>query len=314
MSYEDCISLPTIDFCSQDLRPGSSTWNSVKSQVRKAAETYGSFQVLFKEIPEELKREMNEGLEQLFKLPLETKQLNVSEKPFHGYIGSSSSLYESLGMSDPQTLQNFQNFTTLFWPQGNHHLSKTLHSFSERMMEIDEIIRRMIVESLGLEKYLEEHINSTYYFLRVAKYEAPETGEKRTGLRPHTDKNILSIFSQNQVDGLEIQSKNGEWIPIKFSPDSFVVIIGESLNAWTNGRLYSPYHRVMMSGKERRYSTSLFSVPREGYIIRAVEELVDEQHPLICQPFDYTDYLKRRFEDNADILQVVPTLNNYFGV
>lgn len=85
------------------------------------------------------------------------------------------------------------------------------------------------------------------------------------------------------------------------------------LQAWTNGRLYSPYHRVMMSGSKTRYSATFFSTPKEGYIIKALEELVDEEHPLLYKPFDYSEYLKRRFADHGKI-KTVPALKNYFGV
>ncbi|KDP40827.1 hypothetical protein JCGZ_24826 [Jatropha curcas] len=310
------LSLPVIDFSNSDLKPSNPTWGLLKSQVRKAAEEYGCFQVLFNKIPEQLQKSMNQASEELFQLPLETKQLNVSEKPFHGYLGSSSSamsLYESLAIVEPDIYNKVETtFTNVLYPQGNTELSKILHSFSETVLELDKIVRRMIVESFGVEKYLDEHMNSTYYFLRVAKYKAPETTEKITGLRAHTDKNTISIFYQNQVDGLEIQSRNGDWIPIMFSPDSFLVLIGESLNAWTNGRLCSPYHRVMLSGNKPRYSASFFSVPKDGYIIKALEELVDEDHPLLYKPFDYSDYLKRRFADDVKI-KSVPPLKSYFG-
>ncbi|EEF46345.1 probable 2-oxoglutarate-dependent dioxygenase AOP1 [Ricinus communis] len=315
MDSENFLSLPMIDFSNSDLRPGTATWDLVKSQVRKAAEEYGCFQALFNKIPEEIQKATNGALEELFQLPLETKKCNVSEKPFHGYLGSSSSavsLYESLGIVEPDIYEKVENFINVLWPEGNVKVSKILHSFSEPVLELDQIIRRMIVESLGVEKYLEEHMKSTYYFLRVAKYQTPQTTEKKTGLRAHTDKNTLTIFYQNQVDGLEIQTRNGDWIPVKFSPNSLVILFGESLKAWTNGRLYSPFHRVMMAGSEPRYSAVFFSVPKEGYIIKALEELVDEDHPLQYNPFDYSEYLKRRFADNSKIISV-PPLKNYFG-
>ncbi|BFG24576.1 hypothetical protein CerSpe_108500 [Prunus speciosa] len=88
----------------------------------------------------------------------------------------------------------------------------------------------MILESLGLEKYLEEHLNSTDYLLRVMKYKAPQTNETKIGIPPHTDKNIVTILHQNQVDGLEVQTKDGKWINVKPSSDSFIALIGESLH------------------------------------------------------------------------------------
>lgn len=47
----------------------------------------------------------------------------------------------------------------------------------------------------------------------------------------------------------------------------------------------------MMRGNKARYSAGLFSIPREGYIIKAPEELVDEEHPLLFKPFDHVDFL-----------------------
>ena len=92
------------------------------------------------------------------------------------------------------------------------------------------MIRRMIVESFGLEKYLDELMNCSYNYFHFAKYEAPKSIEKRTGLSAHTDKTITTILYQNQVDGLEVQTKDGQWINVKFSPHSLIVIIGECLN------------------------------------------------------------------------------------
>ncbi|MED6183107.1 hypothetical protein PIB30_034947 [Stylosanthes scabra] len=150
----------------------------------------------------------------------------------------------------------------------------------------------MVLESLGLEKYLEEHMNSTNYLLRVMKYKGPQTSEAKLGLSPHTDKNIVTILNQNQVEGLEILTKNRKWISYKpFQPGTFIALIGDALHAWSNGRLYSPFHRVMMSGNEARYSTALFSIPKGGYLIKTPPEMVDEEHPLLYKPYVHVELL-----------------------
>ena len=92
------------------------------------------------------------------------------------------------------------------------------------------MIRKMVLESLGVEKYLDEHMESTNYLLRVMKYKGLQTTETKLGLNAHTDKNIVTILYQNQVDGLEVQTRDGEWVEMKLSPDSFVVMIGDSLH------------------------------------------------------------------------------------
>lgn len=68
------------------------------------------------------------------------------------------------------------------------------------------------------------------------------------------------------------------------------------LQAWTNGRVHAAYHRVRMRRdyeKVVRYSMGLFTAPKSGYVIKAREELVDEEeHPLLFNPYDYDQYYK----------------------
>ncbi|KAL8544455.1 hypothetical protein ACS0TY_004852 [Phlomoides rotata] len=42
----------------------------------------------------------------------------------------------------------------------------------------------------------------------------------------------------------------------------------------------------MMSGDEARYSIGLFSITKPGCIIKAPDEMVDDEHPLLFKPFD----------------------------
>lgn len=64
------------------------------------------------------------------------------------------------------------------------------------------------------------------------------------------------------------------------------------MQAWTNGRLHSPNHRVMVSGNRTRYTAGLLSVPKVGYNIKAPEEMIDEEHPLLFKPFEHDKYLE----------------------
>jgi len=85
------------------------------------------------------------------------------------------------------------------------------------------------MESFGLDKYIDEHLHSTNYLLRVMKYKGPDTEETKVGLNAHTDKNIVTILYQNHVEGLEVQTKDKNWIKVKPTQDSFTVMIGDSL-------------------------------------------------------------------------------------
>ncbi|CAL9233184.1 unnamed protein product [Arabidopsis halleri] len=289
----DSFQLPVIDFSDQTLKPGSSKWDEVKADVRKALEDYGCFEASFDKVSVELKKSVFEAMEELFELPIQTKQRNVSSKPFHGYL--CHNIYQSLGIDDANVLEKVDDFTQQLWPdQGNKTISETIHRFSEQLVELDVMVRRMIMESFGIEKYIDEHLNSTNYLMRFMKYTSPpddDDEETKLGLRSHTDKNIITILHQYQVGGLEVKTKDDKWIKVKPSQDSVLIMLGDSLCALLNGRLPSPYHRVIMMSKKTRYSTGLFSIPKTGVIIDSPEELVDEEHPRIFKPFEYKDFI-----------------------
>ncbi|KAK9149777.1 hypothetical protein Scep_008534 [Stephania cephalantha] len=202
MGSESALRLPIVDFIKEDLKPGSPEWDSLKTQVKQALQEYGCFEALYNKVPSDLSIDLYEGLEELFDLPLQTKLRNRSNKPFHGY-------YDHIV------------FKCLFLDLLNIN---TVNLYAKQLVELDHMVRRMVLESLGVDKYYDEHIESTNYLLRVMKYKGPQTSEAKMGLNSHTDKNILTILHQNQVAGLEVQTKDGEWFDVKPSPNSFIVM------------------------------------------------------------------------------------------
>ncbi|CAN1302876.1 Probable 2-oxoglutarate-dependent dioxygenase AOP1 [Linum perenne] len=282
---DSSLKIPFIDFRKAELKQGSSEWETLKQQVGKAVEEYGCFEASFDKITVDCRRAVFKSVEELFDLPLETKLLNTSKRPLHGYVGQF------------HILENVESLTNTLWPHGNPFFSKSIQSYAEQLSGLDQIVRQMIVERYGLEKYMDEHLNSTILLLRMMKYSPPTTLEQaQEGLNPHTDKDMITILCQNEVDGLEIQSKSGDWIHFKPShqhqDSSFVVMVGDSLYAWLNGRVHPPVHRVLMSNSVGRYSLGLFVVPKDGYIIQSPEEMVDEEHPRLFKPYDFVDFFK----------------------
>ncbi|XVF74659.1 hypothetical protein PTKIN_Ptkin13bG0129000 [Pterospermum kingtungense] len=286
------VKLPVIDFSKQDLiRPGTPGWDLVKVQVRQELEENGCFEASFDKVLE-VQKALFDALQELFDLPLQTKQRYIFEKFFTGYFAPMGTPVESMFINEAINVENIeQRMTNILWPQGNTSFSKTMLSYSLIASGLEKTIRRMILESFGVEKYVDELIDSTNYIMRVIKYEGPQTRQPTLRAIPHRDQGMLSLLYQNEVNGLEIQTKDGEWISVKPSPNTFIVLIGESLSVWLNGRLSSPIHRVTMTGNKTRYCVALFASPRGGYQVKVPEELVDEEHPLLFKPFDYEGFL-----------------------
>lgn len=123
--------------------------------------------------------------------------------------------------------------------------SKCIQIYSDKLTELDEIVRTMVLESLNLEKYMDEHMELTSYLTRVMKYRVPEKDEPNAGLLSHADKNIVTILHENGVEGLEVQTKDGEWFKVKLSANSFVVMVGEAFKVSQLNFFYSFYFLIL---------------------------------------------------------------------
>ncbi|CAN0858505.1 Probable 2-oxoglutarate-dependent dioxygenase AOP1.2 [Linum grandiflorum] len=309
-------SLPFIDLSKTDLNPNSWEWEVLKSQVYLSLKDFGCFKARFPELQLKAAKAMIAELKQLFDLPLDIKLLNTSDMPFGGFIGQSTfaPLYQSFGIEDPFSLPKLQSLTHALLPDKP----------SLRLCKVEETIRRMVVESLGIDKYIEEHLRSSFDTLRFMKYDGininMNENEPKFGLNSHMDQDLMTVLYSNYAGELEILTKDGQyWISSQATSQDFIVFVGESLHAWTNGRLHCPYHRVKMTGREARYSVAVFTAFKGGYTVEAPEELVDEEHPLLYKPFDHLDFLNLMDRDAGkayfgDQLNAYTPLKAYYGI
>ncbi|PRQ32156.1 putative oxoglutarate/iron-dependent dioxygenase, isopenicillin N synthase [Rosa chinensis] len=191
----------------------------------------------------------------LFSLPVQIKQKNMNPKPYHGYFGQYASipLFESFGLEDASNYDSLRNFTELMWPNDYRiHMIKQLD-------ELKDMIELMILDSYGLAEKLNS-IMVCKTLLQIMKYSSPPSGEYMQGIHAHNDKVLSTIICDDQVSGLEFQTKDGQWIKFSLSPNSFVFIVGDPLLAWSNGRMHPVNHRVKMCGENERYSLGIRSI------------------------------------------------------
>ncbi|XP_027159005.1 probable 2-oxoglutarate-dependent dioxygenase AOP1 [Coffea eugenioides] len=286
------IRLPVINLTEEILRSGKDSWTEARNTVTRAFEEYGCFIAVHDKYPSEVSDSIFSELQDLFNLPLEIKVQNTSQTPLFGYYGPNPylPLYESTSIEDAINLEAVQKFTNQMWPSKNNHFCELLHCYANQVAELDKMVSKLVFESYDVEKYHESHVGSVTYIVRFTKYRVPEQNETKLGATPHTDKNFITILQQNEVDGLEVQLKNGSWIPVDFPPSSVVIMAGDAFSAWSNGRVHPPFHRVTMKGKGRgRYSIAQFSYCKK--LVEAPTELVDDEHPLLYKPFDNLGFL-----------------------
>jgi len=101
--------------------------------------------------------------------------------------------------------------------------------------------------------------------LRVIHYPALNGGEDVERSGAHTDINLVTLLVPARGAGLEVQGKDGEWIPANTPDGALVVNMGDMMSMHTFGELPSTMHRVVNPGAcGDRFSMPLFIHPPKG--------------------------------------------------
>ena len=99
----------------------------------------------------------------------------------------------------------------------------------------------------------------------------------------HGDINLITLLMGASADGLQVQRRDGKWIPITALPDQLVVNVGDMLERLTNKKLKSTIHRVVNPPRDQmnssRFSIPFFLHPRSVMDLACLENCVDEDNP-----------------------------------
>lgn len=177
--------------------------------------------------------------------------------------------------------------------------SEILQEYGSKMVELSRKILEIVLRTLGDDcerKFYESEFRSCHGYLRIINYSPPETVEEKQveGLGMHTDMSCITIVYQDETGGLQMRSKEGEWMEVPPTHNSLVVNIGDLMQAWSNGRLRSSEHRVVLRRRVNRFSLAFFWCFEDEKEILAPEGVVGEGNLRQYKPFVCADYLKYR--------------------
>jgi isopenicillin N synthase-like dioxygenase len=128
---------------------------------------------------------------------------------------------------------------------------------------------------------------------------APEGAIRAAG---HEDINTITLLLGAEEAGLELLTRQGEWVAVDTPPGALVINVGDMLQRQTNGRLRSTTHRVVNprgdAAKRARYSMPFFLHFRPDFLIEALPECVaaDAATPPL-PPITAHDYLMQRLRE-----------------
>ncbi|MFM1793952.1 MAG: hypothetical protein RL642_337 [Bacteroidota bacterium] len=152
------------------------------------------------------------------------------------------------------------------------------------------------------ETYFNQHIHLGNSILRAIHY-PPILHEPKSAIRAeqHEDINLITLLVGASADGLEILSKDGEWLPVKAGPGEIVVNVGDMLQRLTNDRLKSTTHRVVNPPREMwnssRFSIPFFLHPRSNMSLACLPSCISSDHPKIYEDYTAGFYLDERLKE-----------------
>jgi isopenicillin N synthase-like dioxygenase len=162
---------------------------------------------------------------------------------------------------------------------------------------------RAIALYLGLdEKYFDDYVHNGNSILRAIHY-PPIKEEPKSAIRAeqHEDINLITLLIGASADGLEILSKQNEWVPVTSLPEQIVVNVGDMLQRLTNNQLRSTTHRVVNPPRElwgsSRFSIPFFLHPKSSMSLACLPGCIDSTHPKAYPDATAGEYLDERLRE-----------------
>ena len=141
--------------------------------------------------------------------------------------------------------------------------------------------------------------NSVMRLLHYPPQDEPTGQHIRAGA--HEDINTITLLLGAEEAGLQLQTKEGEWLDVSPKPGELVINIGDMLQRLTNGKLRSTSHRVINPAPDRaskaRYSMPFFLHFRPDFEIEALENCVAEGEEPKWPPISSHEYLLERLKE-----------------
>ena len=164
-------------------------------------------------------------------------------------------------------------------------------------------VLQAIAAYLGLERhFFDAIVDDGNSILRLLHYPPADFDGPHIRAGAHEDINVITLLLGAEEAGLEVQDRDGRWLPINPPPGSLVCNIGDMLQRLTNDRLPSTSHRVVNPAPERRgaarYSMPFFLHLDSDYVIRSLPSCVDARHPdRYPAPITADEFLQERLRE-----------------
>lgn len=150
------------------------------------------------------------------------------------------------------------------WPQAQPELRTAMLKYFSAVEALSEVLIRTFALALDIAPATFAAAFSQPNSRLTLNHYPPQANPSNVnniGVVPHSDSGAFTILWQDDQSGLEIQSKNGDWVGAPPIVDPFIINIGNIMQIWSAGYFSSTPHRVINRSGSERYSIPLFVNP-----------------------------------------------------
>jgi len=301
------MNIPIIDISSlvKD-NSNSEEFNKTVYEIKSACENIGFFLVknhgISKNIITQLSNQTRIFFDSNFEYKNKFFEKNQEDYPF-GYMGIG---YETLKAGYDPSINKTRIYPDLKESFSIGSNEKTIwpnnikESWENYLIVMNNLVHKILQAfALALNKdinFFNKYITNHASALRALNY--PEINyqivNQQIRASKHTDYGIMTVL-KTDGPGLQVYSKNKEWIDVPIIEDTFIINIGDMMQRWTNDKWMSTLHRVINTdnNKRRRQSFAYFFNPNSDSII---ESIIDNENPKY-EPIKSKDFLMKKHID-----------------
>ena len=278
--------------------------------LRVACEEVGFFYISNHGVSQDLIDNLFDQSRRFFAQPFARRnEINVTKSPcYRGYlppdaigenlkhanrIQDSFNMALDLGPDDPYVKGGIPLYGANAWPADMPGFRETLSAYYDNMQILMMRLLGGFAMALDLPRdFFDAQYTKPLTQCRLLHYppQKPEEIVERIGVRPHADSGAFTILLQEDVEGLEILSKGGEWVVAPPMRGTFVVNIANLIMRLSNNRFTSTLHRVINRSGRDRLSVPFFASPNYETVVETLPQFIDADNPPQFPPLHVGEY------------------------
>ncbi|KAK2965866.1 hypothetical protein RJ640_027154 [Escallonia rubra] len=271
--------------------------------ANEACRRHGFFLVVNHGIDLSLIREAQRTLVSFFAMPLSEKQRAQRQLGDHcGYASSFTKRFssklpwkETLSFrycADKKSSNIVEDYFLNVMGENFRNFGRVYQEYSEAMSNLSLVIMELLGMSLGIgPTHFRDFFEENDSIMRLNYYPPCQKPDQTLGTGPHCDPTSLTILHEDDVGGLEV-FVDEKWHSIRPNSEAFVVNIGDTFMALSNGVYKSCLHRAVVNNQTARQSLAFFLSPKMDKVVSPPKELIESQYPRLYPDFTWSTFLE----------------------